>query len=118
VVIDDQNRFFRVFGDFVPDFALRYLVGYFGKETALEISESIERVDAGCFAFCEHLGEIRFGIGGKMSTFGASAFEGCSSLRSICIPSSIAGIRKGSPLRLSSLIFPGDTWLWCPPPKD
>jgi hypothetical protein len=53
---------------------------------------SVETIAKSCFKSCVKLSELTFESGSRLSSLGESAFDGCSSLRSICLPASIETI--------------------------
>jgi hypothetical protein len=74
--VHPQNPFFRVFGDFVSDFD--------------EIPKHLEAISCNCFSnWSGHVQSVRFESGYRISIFDRSAFLWCSSLQSICVPSSL-----------------------------
>jgi hypothetical protein len=94
VIVDPENAYFRVCGDFLLDFRESCMVRYFGRAADVSISNVIEVIGVGCFSYCRSLLSVRFEAGCRISLFGESAFQHCSSLQSICIPSSVETISK------------------------
>jgi hypothetical protein len=94
VIVKAKNQSFRVSDCFLVDFAAICLVRYFGHEMHVSISPGIETVSPGCFCHYDSVRSITFEPGCKISVFGEFAFERCSFLQSICIPSSIETISK------------------------
>jgi hypothetical protein len=83
------NRHFRVSGSFLLDFECISMKRYFGSESAVRIENTIERVAIGCFLDCQTISKVIFESDSQLSSLGESAFWLCSSLSSICCPSSL-----------------------------
>jgi hypothetical protein len=86
----------RVSGDFLVDFGESSLVRYFGDSGEVAIWRQIEAISIGCFAGCDCLSSVIFESGCEVGILGESAFESCSWVRSICIPSSVETIGKSA----------------------
>jgi hypothetical protein len=68
----------------------------------------------GCFFDCTRLSSVTFEAGSKLSRIHRIAFQWCSSLSSICIPSSVLRIGEGCFARcpaLSNLTLESDSRL-------
>jgi hypothetical protein len=89
VTADAFSRFFRISGDFLVDFEEASLVRHLGTDRDLVISSGIEIIARQCFSRCRGLSSVRFESERKALIRGVSAFANCSSLPSICRPSSI-----------------------------
>jgi hypothetical protein len=94
LVVVSGHQLFRVSGHFLLDFEEICLIRYFGVEQEVHIGADVATIGAGCFSLCRSLLTVKFGSGCQISNLSESAFAGCSSLASICIPSSIQTISK------------------------
>jgi hypothetical protein len=95
VRVDPRHPSLRVSSHFLvgPQCAIRYI----GNDAVMTIgndivSISIQRISHSCFRQCSKLSQLTFEDGCSLSSLGESAFEGCSVLLSIRIPSSITTI--------------------------
>jgi hypothetical protein len=55
----------------------------------------VEVICESCFEMCQGLSSVRFESGSKLARIESKAFANCSSLSSICIPSSIEVLSRG-----------------------
>jgi hypothetical protein len=88
------NWHFRVSGSFRLGFESISIQLYFGSEAAVRIVNTIKRLDIGCFYECQTISTVIFESGSTLLSIGESAFEGCLSLSSIFIPSSVEILGK------------------------
>jgi hypothetical protein len=89
VIIDPGNRYFRLAGEYLVDIGETCLVRYWGHQEEVVIGKDIEAIAAGCFEGRHSLSLVQFEHGCRISSFGEYAFCSCTSLQSICIPSSV-----------------------------
>jgi hypothetical protein len=82
------NRFFRVSGPFLLDFAGVCIVRYFGDGNEVVIANEIETIGPYSFA-SRTVSAVRFDSTSKVSEIGIWAFSFCGPLQSISIPSSV-----------------------------
>jgi hypothetical protein len=87
--VANGSRSFKLCGAFLLDFEGVSIKRYFGNEAHVTIPNTIERLDAGCFAGVQTLAIVAFEPGSKLSCIGDHAFHNCSSLLSICLPSGL-----------------------------
>jgi hypothetical protein len=71
------------------DFDETLLVRYFGNDGEVTIRSDVTSISTGCFSPCDSILAATLGRGSRVSIVGESAFSNCSSVQSICFPSSI-----------------------------
>jgi hypothetical protein len=74
------------------DSKTRCLVRYFGRGEEAIIPDEIDAVGPSCFSYCTRLRTVKFGSTCRIRSIAKAAFEGCSSLESISIPSSVTDL--------------------------
>jgi hypothetical protein len=90
--VADENRHLKVSGDFLSDFAGVSIKGYFGAAAVATVESQIEELSACCFATSRHLLNVIFAADSHLSVIRDCAFSCCSSLLTICIPSSVTAL--------------------------
>jgi hypothetical protein len=114
ITIEEGNRHFRVWGDFLIDIDGVRVVRYFGHDRTVTLRDEIETLGVGCFFWCPRLWSLVFERGSKLKRIEALALSDCSELKSICIPVSVEILCAGCFSRcrsLSSLTFEADSRL-------
>jgi hypothetical protein len=94
VIVDAENRHFKVLGNFLVDYHESCLVRYLGRDGRVDISETFESISPGCFSRCSSLRSVIFALGSKVATLGERTFAGCFALQAICIPASVETISE------------------------
>jgi hypothetical protein len=89
IIVEEGNSNFRVSGDFLTDLTGVRVIRYFGFDESVTLSRDIEVICEGCFSGCSSISSFTFESDSKLIRIEAEAFSWCSSLRSICIPSSV-----------------------------
>jgi hypothetical protein len=87
--IHPDNPFFEVLGYCLTNRADRSLVCYFGDGPRAVIPAGLNRLSRRCLAGNEGILLVAFGANSAISCLETSAFAGCQSLTSICIPRSV-----------------------------
>jgi hypothetical protein len=85
--LSEDNRHFRVSGDFLLSFDGRVLIHYFGRDRQLRIERDIEVLSKNAFALYRDISSIEFLNGSKLRRIESHAFSNCRFLQSLCIPS-------------------------------
>jgi hypothetical protein len=83
-----------VIGQFLLDFTRTSLIAYFGTAATVTIDRNIRVLCDSCFCDCTALSRIEFEIGSDLRRIEWCAFAGCTSLHTICIPSSIESLER------------------------
>jgi hypothetical protein len=86
--VADDNRHFRVLGDFLVDVSGTSVIRYFGLRSVIRIEKTIEVISVGSFESCDRIRSIEFETGSKLRCIGSRAFRKCPMLFSISIPGS------------------------------
>jgi hypothetical protein len=86
--VSDDNRHFRVCGDFLVDMAGTSVIRYFGCRSVLRIERTIEVLSVGSFESCGRIRSVEFETGSKLRSIDARAFRKWRMLFSISIPGS------------------------------
>jgi hypothetical protein len=94
ISVSEGNRHFKVIGDFLLDFECISITKYFGSGGIVTIPKTIEQLDTECFFGSETISNVIFESGSVLCSIEAAAFWLCSSLSSICIPSSVETLGK------------------------
>jgi hypothetical protein len=89
IIVEDGNSHFRVSGNFLTDLNCTRVIRYFGFDHCITLSRDIEVICEGCFSYCSSISSFAFESDSRLIRIEAGAFSNCSSLRSICIPSSV-----------------------------
>jgi hypothetical protein len=89
ISFEGDSSYFRFSGPHLLTFDGTRFVRSFGNDIDVEIDQSVQQLCGYCFHGCKLLQLIRFESVNSLSEIGASAFDGCSSLRSIVIPRSV-----------------------------
>jgi hypothetical protein len=83
------NSHFKVRGSFLMDFECIWIVHYFGTEAEVTISKGVKHLGSSSFLGCPTIRSVKFDPGCSLRSIEERAFQNCSSLSSICIPSSV-----------------------------
>jgi hypothetical protein len=86
--VSEDNRHFKVSGDFLLDRAGLCLICYFGDESTVTICREIEVLSEDSFCSCESLRRVKFESESSLRSIEARVFEKCFSLRFGSLPSS------------------------------
>jgi hypothetical protein len=86
--IDEDNRHFRVSGDFLLSFDGRFVICYFGRESNILVDREIEVICDSAFRAARNLASIEFGSDSKLRRIDSYALS-WARLRSIHIPSCV-----------------------------
>jgi hypothetical protein len=92
VTVDAGNRFFGICDGFVFEIVKKCVIRYFGNDRLVMVRWDTEAISASCFEGSKSISSVIFEVGCRGSKLGDCAFRGCSSLQSICLPSSIGTI--------------------------
>jgi hypothetical protein len=93
--IDAENQGFLVAGDCLVDIDEIHSLSYFGGEQNVAIERDIEALSTECFCRCGSAWSLAFQPGCQIWRFSESELISCSSLKSICVPSSVEAIEAG-----------------------
>jgi hypothetical protein len=94
VSIEEGNSHFCVIGQFLLDFTRTSLIAYLGTAATVTIDRKIRVLCDSCFCDCSALSRIEFEIGSDLHRIEWCAFGGCTSLHTLCIPSSIESLER------------------------
>jgi hypothetical protein len=94
IVFEAPNTPFRVSGDFLVESDETCLARYLGNDSEVLIRKEVTTIGTGCFSRLASLLSVTFECGSRLSVVGASAFQGCVSVKSICIPASVQAISE------------------------
>jgi hypothetical protein len=94
VSIEEGNSHFCVIGQFLLDFTRTSLIAYLGTAATVTIDRNIRVLCDYCFADRTTLSRIEFKIDSDLRRIECGAFAGCTSLHTICIPSSIESLER------------------------
>jgi hypothetical protein len=86
--VEMGNAYFHRRGAFLMSSNDPYIVRYVGRESEVRIADEIDRIDEGCFRFCD-ISVVTFGANSQLSSIGEQAFRGCQQIKMITIPSSV-----------------------------
>jgi hypothetical protein len=114
ISFEEGNSHFRVSGQQLLSFDGKSLLRSFGNNVEVEIGRSIECLCEQCFRDCKFLKVVKFESESSLTRIEESAFQNCSSLRSITIPRSVEILCKccfSKCISLSSLVFESDSKL-------
>jgi hypothetical protein len=92
VRIAEDNRHFRVSGEFLLSFDGKILICYFGNSEIARIYGGIEVISTRAFAGSESISNIAFESGSRLRRIEAFAFSHCGSLELISLPSFVEAI--------------------------
>lgn len=92
IQFEAENEHFCVQGHFVLDFKKVYIVHYFGQEETVQIPDQIEAIGSDSFSLRTSIDSLSFGSQSHLRSIDDSAFEVCSNLRVMCIPSTVTAI--------------------------
>jgi hypothetical protein len=92
--IEDGNQHFCVSGDFLLDITRTSLILFFGTAATVIIDPEIQVLCDSCFYGCETISRLHFEAGSQLHRIERCAFANCSSLHTICIPSSIESLDR------------------------
>jgi hypothetical protein len=81
----EDNRHFRVLGDFLVSVVGGCLVRYFGRDSAVTVPGEITVLSEGCFAGCSLIRSLSFEVDCQLRRIDSRSLSGCS-LRRLCIP--------------------------------
>jgi hypothetical protein len=112
--IEAKNRWFHVKGNFLMTLDDIKMIRYVGSSSEVMIGDEIEEIGTGCFGDCDSISRVAFGSSSKVSLIETSAFEWCSKLQSISLPSSLKIISDHCFAKCKSLVtitFPSDSKL-------
>jgi hypothetical protein len=87
IIVADDNPNFKDRGSFLLNYDRTSLIGYFGRDSHVEIFREITVLCQQSFADCSELREVGFESNSKLLRIESLAFFHCSSLQSIVIPS-------------------------------
>jgi hypothetical protein len=96
MTIAPGNRWLSMTGDFLTDFQGSSIKRYFGAEQEVRIANHIHKLGFGCFCHCPTVSSVIFESGSRLSRIKSFTFYNCSSLSSICIPSTIEMISSSA----------------------
>jgi hypothetical protein len=94
VSVEEGNSCFCVSGKFLLGNAGTSLVAFFGIAATVAISREIEIICDSCFLGCKTMSRLTFEAGSRLRRIERFAFAECSSLHTICIPSSIECLER------------------------
>jgi hypothetical protein len=103
ISVAGESRNFSTFRDCLLGFHETTLVLYFGNQSEVVVRNGIEELGPSCFAERTVISGVIFERVSIVWRFGRSAFEKCTSLLSICIPSSVEVISAGCFAECASL---------------
>jgi hypothetical protein len=103
IAVEQANPHYFVRGDFLVASYGPTFVRYFGVSPDLILGRDFTVMGISCFSYCKHLLTVRFKAGSTLRRIADCAFWNCSSLTSICIPSSVDVIGSSSFRVCSSL---------------
>jgi hypothetical protein len=104
IEVDRENQWFLVVDSFLITFFPHSIVHFFSDDSSALISNSIQEIGPYAFARRYFLAAITFESPSIVVNFLDSAFLGCSSLESICIPASVRFIGNDCFLFCESLV--------------
>jgi hypothetical protein len=94
VTVAEGESFLCVEEDFILRVDGLTIVRYFGSGAGIEIASRIQNLSKFCFGRCHSISSVTFESGSELLHICESAFEDCTSLTSICIPSSVTLLGK------------------------
>jgi hypothetical protein len=89
ITVEAGNQLFRVETDFLVKLNELTMIKYFGTGTEILIRREVRILSGYCFESCDTISSAIFESGSELFRLGECAFAHCS-LKSICIPSSVA----------------------------
>jgi hypothetical protein len=92
ISVSEGLHYFGISDDFLLVLDGLSIKHYFGRFEEVRAPDNIESLGSSCFAFCTMIRTVTFDSGSRLSHIEHDAFRECSSLSSICIPSSISQI--------------------------
>jgi hypothetical protein len=94
VSIEEGSSHFCMIGQFLLDFTRTSLIAYFGTAATVRIDRNIRVLCDSCICDRITLSRIEFESGSDLRRIEWCAFGGCTSLHTICIPSSIESLER------------------------
>jgi hypothetical protein len=89
ISVDRGNSWFSICRTFLLDSAGHSLIQSFSRESYVILFRSIETLSRYCFSGSKQLSILIFESSSTLRQIDESAFRDCSSIESICIPSSV-----------------------------
>jgi hypothetical protein len=103
ITVEDGNQFFRIEEDFLWNIDEFAIVRYLGSSPEIQINPEIRELSRFCFSFCR-FSCVVFESESELDRICESAFEKCSSLKSICIPSTVTVIGRQCFINCKALV--------------
>jgi hypothetical protein len=94
ISVEEGNAHFCVIGHFLLSFARTSLIAFFGITATVTVDRKIQVLCDCCFAGRDTLSRVEFESDSELRRIEWGAFGGCSSLHTICIPSSIQSLER------------------------
>jgi hypothetical protein len=94
ISVEDGNKHFCVDGQFLLDITKTSLIAFFGITSTLAISPEIQVICDSCFLGRETISRLIFESDSQIRRIERLAFGGCTSLHTICFPSSIESLER------------------------
>jgi hypothetical protein len=93
IEIDPESEFLRICDDFLMDLEGHCLIRCFRDSIDVVISNEVDQLSRGCFYGCTNISNVMFENGSHISILDKCLFSE-SSLKSICVPSSVETISE------------------------
>jgi hypothetical protein len=87
--LEPGNPYFERRRDFLVDIRRHVLVRYLGTASEVVIPDEIKEIGESCFDSCVTIQSMRFGRKSRLTSIQRSAFESCTHLTGITIPSTV-----------------------------
>jgi hypothetical protein len=103
VTIDEGNRHFRISGHYLLDSTGIWVIRYFGSNSTVTLSPSIQILTHHCFLDCGFLCSLKCESGSTLARIDEEALCDCSSLQTVSLPASVEFLGRRSLASCSSL---------------